>query len=100
MPKLKLGPIPDDKPVRLTIVLPAELLRTLEAYAEAHAVESGRRMELRKLVPHMLDAFIRSDRGFAARGKQGAENVFQVQTVSSPATVGVMRLPARSPEGV
>ena len=35
MTKLKLGPIPDDKPVRLTIVVSAELAALLRAYAEA-----------------------------------------------------------------
>ena len=34
MTKLKLGPIPDDKPVKLTVDLPAELHRDLIAYGE------------------------------------------------------------------
>jgi hypothetical protein len=34
MAKLKLGPIQDDKPVKLTIELPAALHRDLLAYAE------------------------------------------------------------------
>ena len=33
MEKLKLGTIPDDKPVRLTIELPAAIHRDLVAYA-------------------------------------------------------------------
>ena len=32
--KLKLGPIPDDKPVRLTIIISAELAALLRPYAE------------------------------------------------------------------
>ena len=65
---LKLGPIPDDKPIRLTIALPAAFVRDLDAYAEAYAAENaGRRLELRKLIPYMLEAFIRSDRAFAKR---------------------------------
>ena len=35
MMKLKLGPIPDDKPVRLTIIISAELAALLRAYADA-----------------------------------------------------------------
>ncbi len=33
--KLKLGPIPDDKPVRLTIIISAELAALLRTYADA-----------------------------------------------------------------
>jgi hypothetical protein len=35
MSKLKLGPIPDDKPVKIALELPAALHRDLAAYAEA-----------------------------------------------------------------
>jgi hypothetical protein len=34
MTKLKLGPIADDKPVKITVELPAALHRDLVAYAE------------------------------------------------------------------
>lgn len=34
MTKLKLGPIPDNKPVKLTVEVPAELHRDLIAYGE------------------------------------------------------------------
>ena len=38
---LKLGPIADDKPVRMTIDVPADVHRDLIAYAEAHAAATG-----------------------------------------------------------
>ena len=41
MAKLKLGPLADDKPVRMTIELPAALHRDLVAYAAAHGAETG-----------------------------------------------------------
>jgi hypothetical protein len=41
MTKLKLGPIPDDKPVKLTVELPAELHRDLIAYGEILGREAG-----------------------------------------------------------
>ena len=41
MAKLKLGAIADDKPVKLTIELPAALHRDLVAYAQALARETG-----------------------------------------------------------
>ena len=66
MPKLKLGPLPDDKPVRLTVTLPAELHRLLLAYAEALAAEGGATAApgVEKLIPPMLERFVRSDRAF------------------------------------
>ncbi len=45
MPKLKLGTILDEKPVRLTIELPAALHGDLVAYAEA----LGREVTIRTL---------------------------------------------------
>lgn len=41
MARLKLGPIEDDKPVKLTIELPAAIHRDLMAYAQAHAADTG-----------------------------------------------------------
>ena len=66
MAKLKLGPIADDKPVKATVELPAQLHRDLIAYAEILARESGQSVAdpVRLIVP-MLDRFIATDRGFA-----------------------------------
>lgn len=64
MPKLKLGPILDDRPVKLTVELPADLHRDLVAYAEALARETGQQVEPTKLVAPMLARFLASDRGF------------------------------------
>lgn len=41
MAKLKLGAIPDDKPVKVSIELPAALHRNLLAYAELHARDNN-----------------------------------------------------------
>ena len=66
MAKLKLGAIEDDKPVRLTIELPAALHRDLVAYAQALARETGREaLEPAKLIAPMLARFIATDRAFA-----------------------------------
>ena len=66
MPKLKLGTILDDKPVRLTIELPAALHRDLVAYAEALGRETGQAgVEPAKLISPMLARFIAADRAFA-----------------------------------
>jgi hypothetical protein len=66
MPKLKLGTILDDKPVRLTIELPAAIHRDLVAYAEALGRETGRAgVEPAKLIGAMLARFMAADRAFA-----------------------------------
>ena len=66
MPKLKLGTIPDDKPVRLTIELPAPIHRDLVAYGDALGRESGQgAVEPAKLIGPMLARFMATDRVFA-----------------------------------
>jgi hypothetical protein len=66
MAKLKLGPIADDKPVKLTVELPAALHRDLVAYGHALARETGQSaVEPAKLVGPMLARFMAMDRGFA-----------------------------------
>ena len=66
MTKLKLGPIPDDKPVKLTVELPAQLHRNLIAYGQILGRETGQGpIQPAKLVAPMLERFIATDRGFA-----------------------------------
>lgn len=72
MTKLKLGPLADDKPVRLTVELPAVVHRDLVAYAEALGRETGQAVEPLKLIAPMLSRFMATDRGFArARRSSG-----------------------------
>ena len=66
MAKLKLGAIPDDKSVKLTVELPGALHRDLLAYAEVLARETGQRVtEPTKLIAPMLARFMATDRVFA-----------------------------------
>jgi hypothetical protein len=68
MSKLKLGPIADDRPVKLTVELPAAVHRDLIAYANALAAETGAdAVPPEKLVSPMLAKFMASDRGFSRR---------------------------------
>ena len=70
MTKLKLGPIADDKPVKVALELPAALHRDLMAYAEILGRESGQASAdpVRLIVP-MLERFIATDRGFVKARK-------------------------------
>jgi hypothetical protein len=65
MAKLKLTAVPDDKPVKLTVELPAALHRDLVAYAEVLGRESGQAVEPAKLIAPMLARFMSTDRAFA-----------------------------------
>ena len=66
MTKLKLGPIADDKPVRVTVDLPATLHRDLVNYADILGQETGMKPpEPVKLIVAMLQRFIVTDRVFA-----------------------------------
>lgn len=70
MAKLKLGPITDDKPVKVTVELPGPLHRDLIAYAEVLARETGQPApDPVKLIVPMLNRFIATDRGFARARK-------------------------------
>jgi hypothetical protein len=65
MAKLKLGNITDDKPVKLTVELPANVHRDLLAYAQALARETGQAIsDPSKLVAPMLMRFMATDRAF------------------------------------
>ncbi len=64
MAKLKIRPLVEEKPVRLTIDLPAPIHRDLAAYAEAVATESGQPVEPGKLIAPMLARFMATDRAF------------------------------------
>lgn len=64
MAKLKIGPIADDKPVKVTLELPAALHRDLTDYGRLLA-DGGVPIEPAKLIAPMLERFIATDRGFA-----------------------------------
>ncbi|MEZ0242936.1 MAG: DUF2274 domain-containing protein [Sphingomonas sp.] len=67
MTALRLGPIADEKPVKLTIDVPPGVYQDLLTYAEAHAAATGQTaVGPAKLVVPMLAQFMASDRGFAA----------------------------------
>jgi hypothetical protein len=78
MSKLRLGAIPDEKPVKLTVDLPAAIHRDLLAYAEVLGRETGQAIDPAKLVAPMLGRFMATDRAFAkarksARGSSSHE---------------------------
>lgn len=63
--KLRLGAIVEDKPIRLTLDLPAAVHRDLVAYAEVLSRETAQVTEPAKLIAPMLARFMATDRAFA-----------------------------------
>jgi hypothetical protein len=75
MPSLKLGAIADDRPIRLTVQLPANVHRMLLAYAELHGKETGQVLALEKLIPAILERFMATDRVFSRERKRAERRV-------------------------
>jgi hypothetical protein len=69
MSKLRLGPVLDEKPVKLTVDLPAPIHRDLLAYAEVLGRQTGQAIDPVKLVVPMLARFMATDRAFAKARK-------------------------------
>jgi hypothetical protein len=66
MSKLKLGAIADERPVKLTVELPAAVHRDLLAYAKALGRENGQPIaDPSKLVAPILARFMATNRAFA-----------------------------------
>lgn len=64
MTKLKIGIVERDKPVLLTVKLPAGVHRDLAAYAEVLKLEEGQVVEPILLIAPMLAHFMKTDRAF------------------------------------
>ncbi len=87
MTKLKLSAVQEEKPVKLSVTLPAGLHRDLIAYAQILAHESGQKVEPAKLIAPMLERFIASDRGFK-----------KARCLAKPDNAGPISVPKLSPK--
>lgn len=65
MTKLKLAVIPDDRPVKITVELPAAVHRDLVTYVEILSQTAGNvaSADPTKLVASMLQRFMATDKG-------------------------------------
>jgi hypothetical protein len=93
MADLKLGRLPKQGTVRITIVLPEPLKEELDRYAAEHS-RLYEPVETATLIPHMLEAFIRTDRSWRSRRKR-TEQVQTGQRRASP-TSGITRADSES----
>lgn len=67
MTVLKLCRLPDRTPVKVTFVATPDLNQDLLDYAELYRETYGQTEQVANLIPHMLQAFLDSDRGFAKK---------------------------------
>jgi hypothetical protein len=70
MSKLKIGVITDDRPVTMTIKLPASVHRDLSAYAAVLKRDAGQAIDPNALVAAMLARFMATDRAFRRARRQ------------------------------
>ena len=68
MAKLRIGPLPDDRPIKRTITFTAALDALIRDYATAIAAQDGLAdaPTVEKLVPLIVERFITTDRPFRA----------------------------------
>ena len=70
MTKLRIAGLTEDKPVRVTVELPATVHRDLVAYAEILTRQSGQSVnDPNKLIAPMLLRFMATDRAFVRSRK-------------------------------
>lgn len=65
MPEIKLARLPDRTPVKLAITVTPELHKALTDYAALYNRTYSQSEPITELIPHMLAAFLASDRAFA-----------------------------------
>jgi hypothetical protein len=65
MAKLKIEPLNDEKPIKVTLALPAAVHRDLVTYAEILSRQSGQPVsDLTRIIVPMLARFMATDRAF------------------------------------
>lgn len=85
MTKLKLGALSDEKPVKLTVELPAPVHRDLIAYAKVLERETGQSIkDPAKLIAPMVERFMATDRGFAKLRRETQESAAQQLSGTRP----------------
>jgi hypothetical protein len=73
MTSLKLGRLDEERPVKVTVELPAVIHRDLVSYGEVLARETGETapVDPTRLIAPMLARFMATDRGFAKLRRSG-----------------------------
>jgi hypothetical protein len=82
--KLKLGPLTDDKPLKISLVLPAAVHRSLVAYARVLGQASGQPVtDPTKLIVPIIERFIATDRAFTKARRRATTQIEAAPTERS-----------------
>ena len=91
---LKLGPLPKTETTRTSIALSKPLKEALELYAADFAELYGP-TDMVDLLPHMLEAFLRSDKAFMKRHAESVKAQITRALTPLPSATMVPRRPDR-----
>lgn len=92
MAELKLGRLPKTGVVRMTIGIPEPLKEELNRYAAEYS-RLYEPIDASTLIPHMIEAFIRSDRGYRSRRAQSERGKNRQRGAASPSTTSAATRP-------
>lgn len=72
MSRLRLGPIVEEKPVKLSVEISGALMRDLKDYSAVHARLNGlsEPVPIEKLIPPIVERFIAGDREFTKQRRR------------------------------
>lgn len=96
MANLKLGPLPDRVPSKLTITLSPDLKKALDDYSTLYARSYGSEEQVAELVPYMLDAFLKADHSFRQGRKELREQPMTLPLARKPITRSKKSTPAEN----
>lgn len=82
--KLRLGPLPKTESVKLTFSCSITLKAELDRYAALHSQAYGEATDALALIPHMLEAFMARDRGFAKAKRPVARSNSDAAKAATP----------------
>jgi len=82
--KLRLGKLPSNSTVRLTVVIPELLKQQLDRYANLHSQTWNQSTNADQIIPFILAQFLANDRAFqrAERSPSGPDKITATDTTS------------------
>jgi hypothetical protein len=69
-PKLKIGPLPDRTPVKVTVNVEPVLYVDLQIYAELYEEAYGQHAKVEDLIPSMVQSFLAGDAALKREAKK------------------------------
>jgi hypothetical protein len=91
---LKLQPLPDRIPVKLTITLSPQLKKALDDYARLYAKIYGAEEPVAEIVPFMVESFLKADGAFRKARKD-----LEAEPIALPMLAKIPRKKRTSPGG-